>query len=383
MIYLDNGATTKMFEECISEYKKYACDSFFNPSTNYIHGVNISKKLEEVRLGLLSKLGAKKGDIIFTGGATESNNLAVRGSLRKGWEHIFSVGEHPSVYNVAKDIEANSDCVVKFAPLSKNGQVDYLELEKLLTPKTRLISLMHVSNETGAINDIKKVGKLRDKICPKALLHVDGVQAFCKINFSLDEIGVDLYTISAHKFHGPKGVGALYVRNKQSLKNIVFGGGQEFGLRSGTENVAGIMAMACAFNMIDVNANYQKVTKLNKIFVERMNKIEGVTILNENKSENESETVENYSPYIVSLSFEGVNGETLMRALENDVVVGMGSACSAKKSGNRVLENMGYDKAKIKSALRVSFNAYLSETEVEESADIIAKRYKEVWEKVK
>ena len=139
MIYLDNGATTKMFEECISEYKKYACDSFFNPSTNYIHGVNISKKLEEVRSGLLSKLGAKKGDIIFTGGATESNNLAIRGSLRKGWEHIFSVGEHPSVYNVAKDIEANSDCVVKFAHLSENGQVDYLELERLLTPKTRHI----------------------------------------------------------------------------------------------------------------------------------------------------------------------------------------------------------------------------------------------------
>ncbi len=379
MIYLDNGATTKMFEECMDIYKEYACDAFFNPSTNYIHGVNISKKLDEVRQNLLAKLGAKRGDIIFTGGATESNNLAIRGSLRKGWEHVFSIGEHPSVYNVAKDIETFSDYSVKFVPLSKNGQVDYDELEKLLSPKTRLISVMHVSNETGAINDIKRVAKIRDKICPKALLHVDGVQAFCKIEFNLDDLGVDLYTISAHKFHGPKGVGALYVRNKQALKSIVFGGGQEFGLRSGTENVAGIMAMACAFNKINVKENFEKVKKFNTLFIENMNKVDGVHILKIDNSDKDS----SFSPYVISLSFDGVNGETLMRALENDVVVGMGSACSAKKSGNRVLENMGMDKSRIKSSLRVSFNAYLNEEEVVSSAEIIAKRYKEVWEKVK
>ncbi len=414
MIYLDNAATTKMFEECAMEYQKYACTNFFNPSTNYIYGVNISKKLDEVRQKLLSKLGAKKGDIIFTGGATESNNLAIRGSLRKGWQHVFSLGEHPSVFSLAKNLEEeNGDGFIKFVPLQKNGQIDYLMLEKTLSPKTRLISTIHVSNETGAINDIKRISLLRDKICPKALLHVDGVQAFCKLNFSLDDLGVDLYTISAHKFHGPKGVGALYVRNKSSLKNIVFGGGQEFGLRSGTENVAGIMAMACAIDKIDVNSNFLKVQKLQSVFKNRLSSVEGVSFLFDENDINETEnsfaakanvanlkegekncviskiskiskTSENLiSPYILSLSFDGVNGETLMRALENDVVVGMGSACSAKKAGNRVLEGLGQEKSKIKSSLRVSFNAYLSEQEVEKAADIIAEKYKEVWEKVK
>lgn len=257
-------------------------------------------------------------------------------------------------------------------PLTYDGQADYIALEKSLSSKTRLISVMHVSNETGAINDIKRISEIRNKICPKALLHVDGVQAFCKLNFSVEDLGVDLYTISAHKFHGPKGVGALYVKNKQSLKNIVFGGGQEYGLRSGTENVAGIMAMATAIEKIDVGKNFENVKYLNHLFREELSKVQGVKILDIHGS-----------PYIISLSFQGVNGETLMRALENEVVVGMGSACSTKKAGNRILENIGIDKDSIKSSLRISFNGYMSEEEVKKATEIIAKRYKEVWEKVK
>ena len=369
MIYLDNAATTKMFKECVSEYEKYACADFFNPSTNYIYGVDISKALNSAREKLLAKLGAKKGDIIFTGGATESNNLALRGSLRKGWEHVVSLGEHPSVFNLAKELE--NDNIIKFVPLQKNGQIDYEALEKALNSKTRLISVIHVSNETGAVNDIKRISKIRDKICPKALLHVDGVQAFCKIEFGLDDLGADLYTISAHKFHGPKGVGALYVKNKQSLKSIVFGGGQEYGLRSGTENVGGIMAMCCAFEKIDVKKNFEHVKKLNALFKSKFSGVQGVSY------------IETESPYIISLSFSGVNGETLMRALEKDVVVGMGSACSSKKAVNRILESLGFDKDNIKSSIMISFNAYLSEEEVAMAAEIIAEKYKEVWEKVK
>ena len=371
MIYLDNAATTKMFEESAGVYKEYACTNFFNPSAGYGKAVEISKKLDEVRELLKNRLHVVKGDIIFTGGATESNNLAIRGSIRSGkWEYVFSEGEHPSVYNTAKALEQEG-YIVHFVPLSKNGQVDYEQLEKVLNEKTRLISIMHVSNETGAINDLKKISFLRDKLCPKALLHVDGVQAFCKIPFSLNDLGIDLYTISAHKFHGPKGVGALYVKNKQGLKNIIFGGGQEGGYRSGTENVAGIMAMAKSCEMINTEKNLEKVKRLNSIFKHAISGVDGI------------EYIESGSPYIISLSFAGVNGETLMRDVQDEVIVGMGSACSAKKAGNRVLQSMGYSAEKIKSSIRVSFNAYLNEEDVAYAGEVLVKKYLDLRERVR
>ena len=372
MIYLDNAATTKMFEEGADVYKKYACQSFFNPSAGYNKSLEISKELNEVRKELLVKLGAKNGNIIFTSGATESNNLAILGSKRNGkYEYVFSEGEHPSVYNVAKELERQGNKVY-FIPLQNDGKVDKEKLKSVLNEKTRLISVMHVSNETGAINDLKEINEIRKKYAPKALLHVDGVQAFCKLNFSLDTFGADFYTISAHKFHGPKGVGALYVRNIETLKNINFGGGQENGFRSGTENVAGIMAMRYAFNHIDIASNFDKVKKLYDVITNTFAKDKRVQVI---KTEN---------PYIISVSFDKVNGETLMRVLQdNDILVGMGSACSTKKAGNRILENMGIAKEKIKSFIRISLDYELTEEDIKNAAEKILEVYQSIWEKVK
>lgn len=371
MIYLDNAATTKMFEEGADVYKKYACQSFFNPSAGYNKSLELSKELNETRKELLAKLGAK-GNIVFTSGATESNNLAILGSKRNGkYEYVFSMGEHPSVYNVAKELERQGNKVY-FIPLLSDGKIDKEKLKEVLNEKTRLISIMHVSNETGAINDLKEINEIRKKFAPKALFHVDGVQAFCKLEFNLDSFGADFYTISAHKFHGPKGVGALYVRNLDTLKNINFGGGQENGFRSGTENVAGIMSMRYAFNHIDVASNYNKVKKLYNIIIYTFEKDKRVQVI---KTDN---------PYIISVSFDKVNGETLMRVLQdNDILVGMGSACSTKKAGNRILENMGIAKDKIKSFIRISLDYELTEKEVQEAADKILKLYESIWEKVK
>jgi len=375
MIYLDNAATTSMFEKGADVYKKYACHTFFNPSANYKLAIDLSKELNEVRQNILSKMGAKSGNIIFTSGATESNNLAVMGSKRNGkWEYIFSVGEHPSVYNVAKELEAQG-YVVHFVGLQKNGQVDYDQLEKLLNEKTRLISVIHVSNETGAVNDIAKINKMRNKLARNALLHVDGVQAFCKINVNVNDLGVDYYTLSAHKFHGPKGVGALYVKNINSLKPNNYGGGQEGGYRSGTENVPGIMAMNYAVLNIDVAGNYKKVLLLKQAMVQALSVEKGIHC---------SEYFEEESPYILSVGFDGVNGETLMRELQDKgIILGMGSACSAKKAGNRILESMGKNKNEVKSHLRISFNEFLTEQEVFEAGKIIVETYKKLWERVK
>lgn len=374
MIYLDNAATTCMFEGAADVYRKYACQSFFNPSASYREAINVAKELNEVRKRLLSKMGARVGNIIFTSGATESNNLAIMGSRRGGkCEYVFSIGEHPSVYNTAKELEKQGN-IVHFVGLRKDGQVDYEMLESLLNEKTRLVSIMHVSNETGAINDIAKINALRNKNAPNALLHVDGVQAFCKIAVDLNKIGVDLYTISAHKFHGPKGVGCLYVKNTNSLKPGIFGGGQENGYRPGTENVAGIMAMDYSASKIDVVANYDKVVKLKQAMIEIL--MEDLCV--------EIDVEGFFSPFILSVGFGGVNAETLMRELQDEgVIVGMGSACSSKKAGNRILESMGKGIDEVKSRLRISFNAGLSREEVETAGKIILKTYRNLRERVK
>ena len=372
MIYLDNAATTKMYEGGVDVYRKYACQSFYNPSAGYNEANEVASNLNSVRELIKDKLGVK-GDVVFTGGATESNNLAIMGSKRNGkWEYIFSEGEHPSVYNVAKEL-LNSGHIVHFVKLQKNGQVDYEQFASLLNDKTRLISIMHVSNETGAVNDLKIISRLRKELAPKALLHVDGVQAFCKIDFSLEGLGVDFYTISAHKFHGPKGVGALYVKNLNSLKPIVWGGGQESGYRSGTENIPGIMAMAYAIENIDTLKNFEHVSCLNKAMRDVLSKDKNVHV----------QTYDVSSPYILTAWFDGVNAETLVRALHDDgVLIGKGSACSTKKSGNRILESIGFDAVTIKSHVRISFSELNTLIEVENAGKIILSKYNEIREKV-
>ncbi len=371
MIYLDNAATTKMYEECADIYKEYACNSFYNPSAEYRVALEIAKKINQVRDLILKKLGASKGNIVFTSGATESNNLAILGSKRNGkYEYIFSQGAHPSVYNVANELKRQG-FIVHFVGLNSNGQVDYDKISSLINENTRLVSVIHVNNETGAVNDLKKISLMIRQKSKNVLFHVDGVQAFCKIAFNLDELDVDLYTISSHKFHGPKGVGALYVKNINALKPIVFGGGQENGYRSGTENVSGIIAMGKAIEMINIEDNYKKIESLRNNFLSNLKNVEGVKI------------TAGQSPYILSISFKGVNGETLMRALQDKgVLVGKGSACSSKKSGNRVLESMGIPLEEIKSHIRVSFSELNTLEEVEEASKIIVNVYNDIREKI-
>jgi len=372
MIYLDNAGTTKMFEECVDVHKVFSCENFYNPSALTNEAVEVEKNIKRVERYFLSRLGASDGNILFTGCATESNNLAIKGVLRAGdWEYVFSAGEHPSVYNVAKKLELDG-FKVHFVPLTKSGQIDLVELEKVLNGKTRLISVMHVSNETGAINDLDAISRLKERLSPRAVLHVDGVQGFMKIPFSLRKLAVDMYSFSAHKIHGPKGVAGLYVKNKDALKELFQGGGQQYGVRSGTENVSGIMQFAKAVQMIDEKENLKHVQELKNRFLEVLKVENGILNVDFGGS-----------PYIVNIIFSGVKGETMLHALNQaGVIVGLGSACSAKKAGNRILEEIGFEKDKIVSSVRVSFNAYQSFEEIEKAADIIVDVYRDIRKRV-
>ena len=371
MIYLDNAGTTKMFDECVEVHKVFSCQNFYNPSAMSIQSMEVSKLIAKVEELILKRLNAKDGNVLFTGCATESNNIAIKGSLRSGnWEYVFSEGEHPSVYNVARKLEL-AGYKVHFVPLDETGCVDLNKLDEVLNERTRLISVIHVSNETGAINDLKKISLLKDKKCPKAVLHVDGVQGFMKIPVSLRQTSVDLYSFSGHKIHAPKGIAGLYVRNKSSLKELFEGGGQQYGLRSGTENVSGIMQLAKAIEIIDEKENFEKVSCLKKTFNETLKDV-GI-IVNDFGG----------SPYIESLVFQSVKGETMLHALNQEgVIVGLGSACSSKSAGNRVLEKMGLARDEILSSVRVSFNAYMSEKEVCEAGEIIVRVYNDIKKRV-
>ena len=372
MIYLDNAGTTKMFEECVQVHKTFSCDNFYNPSALTNEAVEVDKYIKKAEKYFLNKLDACDGNVLFTGCATESNNLAIKGSVRCGdWEYVFSAGEHPSVFNVAKKMELDG-LKVHFVPLTKKGQVNLVELEQVLCEKTRLISIMHVSNETGAINDLEEISKLKHRLCPRAVFHVDGVQGFMKVPISLRKTEVDLYSFSAHKIHGPKGVAGLYVKNKGALKELFQGGGQQYGVRSGTENVSGVMQFVKAVELTDENVNFEHVKMLKSRFVELICFECGIRCVDFGGS-----------PYILNLIFSGVKGETMLHALNQaGVIVGLGSACSAKKAGNRILEEIGVFKDDIISSARVSFNAYQTLDEIEKAATIIIDVYRNIRERV-
>jgi cysteine desulfurase len=379
MIFLDNASTTCLSQIAKNEIKK-SQDLFYNPSAVYNVGLEIKNKIDDAKKQICKAMGVIYNDnLIITGSATEANNLAIFGTIKKTQEQlIFSIGEHPSVYNCALELKARG-YNVNFVSLDESGKVNIEELKELLNKPTAFISIMHVNNETGAINDIAKISKLIKQKNPNAIFHCDGVQAFGKIKINLNILGVDLYTISAHKIHGPKGIGALYVKNIKKLKPILFGGGQEIGIRPGTENVLYILTFGQIAQNFNIENNFKKVEKLNKFvknFFEKACKKDNLSItLN---------SPEDSSPYIMSYSFEGVRGETLVHILEGkNVIIGTGSACSSKKGMvNRILEAMGKSKSQNQGAVRISFSHKNNLKEIKEACDKILQSYKELLNKI-
>ena len=366
-IYLDNSATTRVCEKAAQKALYMMRTVFGNPSSVYSMGMDAEGEMRAARKAVAKKLGCDEGEVFFTSGGTESNNMAILGSLKamRGRGRII-VGstEHPSVYEVYKSLACQYDVVE--APVDNTGMIDLKRLESLITPDTRLVSIMQVNNEVGAVNDAETIRRMLRRRAPEALLHVDGVQGFLKVPF--DAKNCDLYSISGHKIHAPKGIGALYLRQGTRFAGGQIGGGQERNLRSGTTNTPGIMGMEAAVkNYLDNIDEYRCAMRSCKMrLAKNLTELPDV-LLN-------GPAPEQGAPHILNASFMGVRGEVLLHALEEkEIYVSTGSACSAHKKGrNRILNAMGVIGDRQEGAIRFSFCPFNTIEEMDVVAEEIS-----------
>ncbi|MBO4562057.1 MAG: cysteine desulfurase [Clostridia bacterium] len=365
MIYFDNSATTACIPAAVEAAKKYMTERYFNPAAAYAPAVQLEKDVSSARAVIASNMGADPSELIFTSCGTESNNTAIFGSLKamrgKG-RVIISAVEHPSVYEAAMDLKEQG-WDVRLAPVDITGKVLLNELSGLLSPDTRLVSCMHVNNESGAVNDIDAIYALIKRTAPECLLHVDGVQAFMREA----PVRCDMYSVSGHKLHAPKGVGALYIRKGVHVKPYLLGGGQESGFRSGTTNAPSIMAFSAAVaDYSEHRAEYrEQILAVKKRLLSDLSRIRDVKL--------NGPDIDHAAAHILNVSFMGVRGEVLLNALsEKGLYVSTGSACAAHKRGrNRILNAMGITGERQDGAIRFSFSHFNTPDEADRAAALI------------
>ena len=373
MIYLDNSATTRTLPEAAEAAMAAKTGDFFNPAAAYAYGARTEKRVIEARTVIARPLKAKREEIIFTSGGTESNNAAIFGSL-KGWRGpkrvITTAVEHPSVFEAVQSLQQSGDVDIVILPVNEQGYPDMNALRDALSEDTALVSMMHVNNELGTVTDLASVARLIRRYAPRTIFHADGVQAYMKVDTV--NLGVDLYSISAHKFHAPKGVGALYKRTGVRFAGGQIGGGQENNLRSGTLNVPGILGMERAVMIYEQNLSAwrQSMRACKRRLYENLMTIPDV-VLN-------GPSLDEAAPHILNLSFLGVRGEVLLHALEQfDVCVSTGSACAARKAGkNRILTAAGIIGPRQEGAIRFSLCPFNTLEEMDRAAQIVYEQVK-------
>ena len=364
MIYLDNAATTKPDARALEQAGVYATEKFHNPSALYKEGFALQSELKKARSALLSKVADETAfELIFTSCGTESDNQAIFSFARRG-NAVTTEGEHSAVLSPFGELKNRGIAQPRYAPLQKDGRVDVEKLLALVDDKTSFVSVMHVNNEVGAVNDINGIAKLVKQKNPRVIFHSDGVQAYGKIPLRLAK-EVDLYSISAHKIGGLKGVGALIKRKSLTLPAYLLGGGQESGRRSGTENTFGIMQFVCAAEnkFASLKDDFARLTAYREKLWSLLDK-EVYTRL----------STEHGTPYILSVSAVGLRGEILLHmANDQGLIIGTGSACSsnAKTRFSRVILACGYDERTADGVLRLSFSPETTEEEIEKAAAIL------------
>ena len=380
MIYLDNCATTKPYDEVLKTFVEVNNNYYGNPASINKYGKTVNKLLNAARTQVADILGVESDTIYFTSCATESNNIALLGSVEHkkdfGNRIIVSRIEHPSVLETFRELE-HRGFILDYVNVDENGFIDLEHLKSLLTKETILVSVMHVNNIFGAIQPIGKIVELL-KDYPKIHFHVDGVQGILKEKIDLTMI--DSYSISAHKFHGLKGVGVLYLKSRRTTHNITFGGGQENGLRSGTVNVPGAVSLAKALRLTQekVNDVKEKHYEYKKLIVDELSAIEHVII--------NSPLQNDFVDSIINISLPKIKGEAVINALnERGVMVSTTSACSSRTFHlNEALYARGLSRENIEGSIRVSFSYETKLEEVRKFIEIFKdeyyKKFKEVIE---
>ncbi len=374
-IYLDNSATTKPYREVNQMYLDMSEICYGNPSSLHSFGMRAEKEVKNARATLAQILGVQDKEIYFTSGGTESNNLAILGyartNKRRGMHIITTSVEHPAVSEAVKQLE-NEGFSVDYLGVDENGRIRLEEFEQKLREDTVLVAVMYVNNEVGAIMPIEKLKPLMKKKSPHAALFVDAVQAFGKLPIKPEKLGVDMLSISGHKIHGPKGVGALYIKDKTLIRPIVYGGHQQNNLRSGTENTPAIAGLAVAAQLA-----FKDVKKQAKIRALRDMLKAGVLTQIDNVVINSDDAcLEN----ILNISFLGVRSEILLHALESkDIYVSAGSACASNApKPSPTLTAMGKSAKEIDSALRFSFSEFNTAMEIQEVIKVLVKEVAEI-----
>lgn len=354
-VYFDNSATTRCSALAAELMVRVLTEDYGNPSSLHRKGMEGENYIKEARNRICKTLKINDGELMFTSGGTESNNLAILGAAmankRRGMHLVTTKIEHPAVDSPMKFLEEQG-FLVTYLDVDENGLISLKELEHAVTPETILVSIMYVNNEIGAVEPIEEAARIIRNKNPKTLFHVDAIQAYGKYIIHPKRMGIDLMSVSSHKIHGPKGIGFLYVKEKTKLKPIIFGGGQQKGMRSGTENVPGAAGMGQA--AMEAYENFEKKQKylyeLKDAFTSGIRKLEWAHI--------NGKTGKDSAPHIVSVSFDGVRSEVLLHALEDKgIYVSAGSACSSNKPAvSRTLQAIGIKREYLDTTVRFSFS---------------------------
>ena len=363
-VYLDNSATTKCFEDVAELMTKIMCEDYGNPSSMHNKGMQAENYIRNAKDIISRNLKVNEKEILFTSGGTESDNIALIGSAmanyRAGRHLITTKIEHPAILQTMKYLEEQG-FEVTYLPVDKNGQIRLEDLEKAIRNDTILVSIMHTNNEIGALQPIEEAGSLIKKINPNIIFHVDAVQGFGKFRIYPKRMNIDLLSVSGHKIHGPKGVGFLYINEKIKIKPIIFGGGQQKGMRSGTENVPGVAGLAKAVEMIyaDLDENVEQLYCLKEHFIAGVTRIPDIKV--------NGLTGKESAPHIVSVSIRGIRSEVMLHALEEKgIYVSAGSACASNKpQTSDTLKAIGVEKELLDSTIRFSFSEFTTLEEID------------------
>ena len=363
-VYLDNPATTKCFDDVAALMAHIMCKDYGNPSSLHLKGVQAENYTRYARETIAKLLKVSEKEILFTSGGTESDNIALIGCAhvnhRSGRHLITTMIEHPAVMQTMKYLEEQGFHVT-YLPVDGKGCIRLEDLQKAMSKDTILVSIMHTNNEIGSLQPIEEAGTLIKKMNPRTLFHVDAVQGFGKFRIYPKKMNIDLLSVSGHKIHGPKGVGFLYINGKVKIKPIIYGGGQQNNLRSGTENVPGIAGLAKAAEMVyaDLDMDTDRLYGLKQKFIDGVTRIDHVKI--------NGHTGRESAPHVISVSIRGVRSEVLLHALEDrGIYVSAGSACSARKpQPSATLKAIGVEKDLLESTIRFSLSIFTTEEEID------------------